>query len=639
LKLREFAEVAVDRTLVRTVILGMLATADAGSACAAQWTLDNDWSVNLDSTVSFGVAVRTSKPNCGFLGNDNGGCVGDAPTPLQLSNPAVFSSSLDALRLNQDDGNLNYKRWQPVSTNAQWTGDLYVKATDGWSGLLRGVVNYDFAANHTQRFIDSDAKDFALSNPRVLDAYVTNEFEVADQQARIRVGNQVLSWGEDLYIPGGVNSINSIYLPSAHQPGTPLKNLFIPAPMISASSSLGSDFGIEGFYQWKWNGFVFDAPGTFFSTSDFLGKGGRGLFFPTSSLNAALAPSGIPPFPNGTIGDTGTTIVGINPATGRPYNRQLSFVELANPNTNPAGPLIGTGTVIPRGADNRPTNDGQGGLALRYKFPDSGNELGLYYYRYSDKVPFATYQVVNTAANPFGWQASLDYGKHRDLFGASYNFQAGEWAIGTELSYRPRDGVAIDPTTVIDPTSPYYCNALADFTVTPVGTTCRGWIDTQHYQFHLTGIHILSPSGSLGWLLHALGATEGTITAETALAYYPKLKLDAGIPYAVTPDYTKPTKLSAGMVLAASVTYPNVFGTRASLSPDIALSQGLSGYSATALPGFIQGAGAAVIGATIDFKTKPGTKMRVDFTHNWGGGASNLLRDRDFLTVSITSSF
>ena len=634
------AGMRMERKLARSVIVGLLATADAGSAYAAQWTLDNGWAVAFDSTVSFGAAMRTSKTNCSFVGNDNGGCVGDAPTPLQKSNPSVFSSNLDTLRLNQDDGNLNYKRWQPVSANAQWTSDLYVKGTDGWSGLVRGVVNYDFATAHTRRTdLDSEARNFATSDPRLLDAYITKEFDVGDQQARVRVGNQVLNWGENLYIPGGINAINAIYLPSAHQPGTPLKNLFIPAPMVSASTSLGKDLGLEAFYQWKWNSFKFDAPGTFFSTSDFLGKGGRGFYIPTSAVNGALAASGLAPLPNGTIGDTGTRIVGINPATGMPYNRRLSTGELANPNTNPVGPLVGTGTFIPRGPDNNPSNNGQGGMAMRYKFPDSGNELGLYYYHYSEKVPFVSYQVVNTTSNPFGWQASLDYGKNRDLFGLSYNFQVGEWAIGTELSYRPRDSVAIDPTTVIDTGNPYYCNALADFAVKPVGSSCRGAIDTQHYQLHLTGIHIMSPSGSFGWLLRALGATEGTITAEGALAYYPKLKLNAGIPYAVTADYTLPTKLSAGMVLAASVTYPNIFGRRASLSPDIAVMQGIGGYSATALPGFIRGAGAAVIGATLDFKTKPETKMRLDYTHNWGGSGSNLLRDRDFVSLSMTTSF
>jgi len=624
------------RKLACTAVLGALA---AGSAGAAEWPLANGWTVNLDSTVSFGTAVRTSKVDCRLIGNDNGGCVGDAATPLQISNPGTFSVNLDTLRLNQDLGNLRYGRGQVVSSNLQYTADLYVKGREGWSGLLRGVVNHDFAVDRTKRGpLDPEARDFAVSNPRWLDAYLTKEFDLGEQQARVRVGNQVLSWGEDLFITGGLNSINAIYVPAAHQPGTPLKNLFIPAPMVSFSSSLAAGLGIEAYYQWKWNSFTFDAPGTFFSTSNFAGEGGRAIYLPTSALNAAVTPYGIGPFPAGMIGNTATVITGADPATGLPFGRRLSAAELANPAANPAGAILGAGTVIPRTGDRKPRN-GQGGAALRYRMPDSGDELGIYFIRYDDKVPFVSYQVSGTTANPFGLEAALDYGTGRNLFGVSYNFQAGEWAIGTELSYRPRDGVAIDPTAVIDPGNAHYCNGLADFTAAPVGTGCRGWVDTQHYQFHLTGIHILSPSGALGGLLRALGASEGTITAETAVAHYPRLRLDGSVPYAVTADYKLPTKTAWGMVLAASLTYPNAFGTRASVSPDLAISQGLSGIAATALPGFVKGAGAAVLGMTIDFKVKPETKLRIDCTKNWGGGASNLLRDRNFMSFSLTSSF
>ncbi|MTW10101.1 DUF1302 family protein [Pseudoduganella eburnea] len=615
---------------LRHAVMGALAV-QSGLANATQWTLENNWIVNLDSNVSFGLAVRTSKPQCRFIGNDNGGCVGDAVTPLQASNPAAFSMNLDTLRLNQDLGNLNYKRGQVVSSNLQFSTELFVRASDGWSGLVRGVVNQDFSIDKTKRTpLDPEAKDFAKSNPRLLDAYINKKFDIGSQEARLRVGNQVLNWGENLFITGGINAINPIYVPAAHQPGTPLKNLFIPSPIVSLSSSLAPGLGIEAYYQWKWNSFAFDAPGTFFSTSNFVGKGGRGIYLPTSVLNAALAQAGVPAMPYGTIGNTATVI--------NSYGRMLSFDELASADVNPAGQLLGTGTVIPRAADHRP-KAWQGGVALRYRLPESGDELGVYYYRYNDKVPFVSYEVPGNPANPFGWQAYQDYGQKRSLFGVSYNFQAGDWAIGTELSYRPHDGVAIDPSSVIDPSNPYYCNALADFTVAPVGTSCKGWVDTRHFQLHLTGIHIMSPSGPLGGLLQAFGASEGTITAEAAVAHYPKLQKNAGIPYAVTADYALPTKTSSGVVVAASLTYPNIFGTRSSLIPDIAISQGVSGVSATALPGFVKGMGAAVLGATIDFKVKPETKLRVDFTKNWGGGNSNLMRDRNFMSFSLSSSF
>ncbi|TXH06074.1 MAG: DUF1302 family protein [Nevskiaceae bacterium] len=609
-------------------------------AHAARWNLDSDWVVNFDSLVSVGAALRTSNPNCAFIGNDNGGCVGSEVTPLQKSDPSKFSISLDTLRLNQDDGDLNYKQWQPVMANTQWVADLAVRGPDGWSGLLRGIVNYDAAIGRTKR-TDLGSKSLAVSNPRLLDAYISKNLDVFGHDTRIRVGNQVISWGESLFILGGINSINPIYVPGSHSAGTQLKTLFLPSQIVSINTSITDNLGVEAFYQWRWNTFTFDVPGTFFSTLDVLGKHGRGIYFPTSLINAALTPL---QFPNGTIGDNGTTIVGRNPRTLMPYNRQLSFEELADPNANPMGPILGTGTVIARGADRRP-KAGQGGAAFRYKFEDSGNELGFFYERYNDKTPYGSYTVVNTKNNPVGLELNLDYGTGRNLFGTSYSFLLGDWQLGTEFSYRPHDGVTIDPSSVSDSSSPYYCanysnsNLNTPTTVNkPIGTYCRGWVDTANYQFQLSGLNIVSPSGPLGWILNFTGAKESILIAEASFGYYPELKLHQGIPYATTSNYALPTKTIAGAVLFGSLTFPNIFGTRAALTPDFAVSQGIHGYPATPLPGFIQGAGSATFGLNFDFKVKPATTMRLDYTQNWGAGAANLLRDRNFMSVSITTA-
>lgn len=639
MKRRDTVATAAPPVLIWTALVGVCCSMP-GTAVCAQWDFDNGWKVNFDSTVSIGAALRTSGTKCEYVGNDNGGCVGAQVTPLQKHDPTNFAQSIDVLRLNQDDGNLNYGAGDLVSTNAQWLIDFAVKATHGWSALVRGTINYDFSIDNTDRTkLDSAAKGFAVSNPRLLDAYVSKEFNVGNDLARIRVGNQVLSWGEDIFIPGGINSINTLYLPASHSPGTPLKSLFNPAPMVSIGSALGRGLGFEAFYQWHWNSIVFDAPGTFFSTSDLVGKGGRGIYFPTSAVNAVMPPD--MQLPYGWIGDTGTHIVGIDPQTGLPYNRRLKFNELSDPATNPVGPIFGTGSVIPRTHSNTPSDRGQGGVTFRYTFEESSNELGFYYYNYSDKIPFASYRLVETTSNPFGWQTFLDYGTNRNLFGASYNFQVTDWVIGTELSYRPKDAVAIDPTAVVNPENRYYCNGLGDpeYWFANIGKVCRGSIDTANYQFHLTGLNIFAPSGSMGWLLRGLHATEGTVTAETAVAYYPQLNFHNGIPYAVTSNYALPTRTSWGMVFSTTVTYPNIFGSRVSFLPDLSVSQGLSGYSATALPGFVQGAGAATLGFNFDFKTKPDVKLRLDATQNWGGGASNLLRDRNWMSISVTTSF
>lgn len=657
---------ADERGWPRLNVAILAAMAWVPGAHAARWSFDDGWTVNFDSLVSVGAALRTSGTSCKFVGNDNGGCVGDAVTPLQEREPGAFSANIDILRLNQDDGNLNYDRWQPVSAKAQWVGDLAVKNGDGWSGLLRGSVGYDAAIARTKRTdLESDAESFAVSNPRLLDAYISKELEVMDHPTRLRVGNQVISWGETLYILGGINTINPIYVPGSHSAGAQLKTLFLPSPMVSLNTSITDGLSFEAFYQWQWNAFDFDAPGTFFSTSDVLGDGGRGVYLPSSTISAALSPAvilGLPPelaallpaaaltsgvLPPGTIGDPGTTIVGRDPQTLEPYNRQLTHEELADPETNPVGFLLGTGTVIERGADREPEG-GQGGVAFRYKFEESGDELGLYYIRYHDKMPFGSLRVVDTKANPVGLEFVFDYGRNRNLYGTTYNFLLGDWQLGAELSYRPKDGVPIDRSAVIDPNNPYYCTnysnstfalAVDPSTNTPIGTYCQGWIDTESYQFQMSGLNIVSPSGPLGWVLDITGAKESILIAELAVGHYPGLKLNQGIPYASTANYELPTRTIAGAVLFGSLTWPNIFGTRASLMPDLTVSQGIHGYPATYLPGFIEGAGAATLGFNIDFKTKPTTTIRIDGTQYWGGGAANLQRDRDFMSVSVTVGF
>ncbi len=629
--------------MIVTLVLGS-STVFGHSAMAEQFDLGNGISGSFDSAISFGMAVRTSSPNCSFIGQDNGGCASTGQVDIARRDPINFNQTYDLARLNQDNGDLNYKSGQLTSAALRGVHDLYLKGPDGWSALFRAAWSYDFAVDHTSYApLESDAKNAAVSDIRMLDAYVNKEFDIDDHPVRVRAGNQVISWGEDIFIPGGINSINAIDVERAHSPGVQLKEIFRPAPILSLNAEVAKGLSVEGYYQVLWNGYKFDPVGTFFSTSDIVGPGSSGAFLPTSLVNSFTGPLGLPPAPPGTVGDTGTRIIGINPVTGQPYNQRLTVGQLADPSTNPLfGPLIGTGSVIPRGMDHDPKNSGQFGLSTRYSFPDSGDELAFYYIRYNDKVPFASIQVNrNTTANPFGWQdIYLDYAENRNLFGVSYNTRAGDWAFGTELSFRPKESTPIDPTIVINPNDPYYCNAdLNPANYRPTGYVCRGAIDEKKYQFHLTALNIFTPGGTFGGLLRALGATEGTFTSELAAAFYPDLNLNEGIPFSVTSDYRVPTKLSTGMVAQIGVNYPAAFGGQASYAPDLALSYGLSGVSASALPGFIQGAGAVVVGLTVDFKTKPGTKMRVDYTHNYGGGQSNSYRDRDFAEFSLTTSF
>ncbi len=90
--------------------------------------------------------------------------------------------------------------------------------------------------NRVDPCADDEAKDLACRDIRVLDAYVYGNFALNDgaNPLSIRVGNQVLSWGESTFIQHGIN-ITPIDVGVARSPGAELKEAYIPVGMAWAS--------------------------------------------------------------------------------------------------------------------------------------------------------------------------------------------------------------------------------------------------------------------------------------------------------------------------------------------------------------------------------------------------------------------
>jgi hypothetical protein len=559
---------------------------------------------SFDSTLSFGMQVRGQSRDCSIIGNDNGGCVPTTgPLGELVNGPGQgATSNPDFNYLQADDGNLNFNRHDIVSLALKGTHELALQFPQDWRALVRGSWLYDFRADHTRRTpLTDDAKDVAVRDVELLDAWVSKDFEIFDRPGKVRVGNQVISWGEDIFIYGGVNVVNAIDLRRFHVPGTQLKEIFRPAPMASFNIGATDSLSVEGFYQFRWNAFRFDPVGTFFSVADVVGKGQQDAFVPSSVIGA----------PPGTVGDIGTISTGGIIPAGQRFTHE---------------DLLAIGTVVPRLDDHTPPNSGQYGLAFRYKHPGALAEWGFYYLRYHDKVPFVSFvNDPSITANPFGLGYFVDYGKDRDLYGVSVNTKLGDWAVGAEVSYRPRDGVGIDPTVPLS--GPY-----AAFSGPGV---YRGFVDEKKWQAHATAIYLLGPSGDLGWLLRGLGAAEGTLLAEAAVAHYPKLDRSGARPYLLT-DYTLPSRTSWGYVVELAVVYPHFLGTDVNVTPQIDFAHDVSGTSPNTIP-FIEGRKAFTPSLNLEFMNR----WRAQLAYTWysGGGGNNLVKDRDFLSLSVSVSF
>ncbi len=604
----------------------------APSAFAHRWDFGDDFVVNFDTNLSYGLQLRAQDILPGTVGNDNGGKVpttGEIGASIHGPGGEVLSNP-DFNVLNGDNGNLNYARGDLTSAAIKGIHELGIKWKDGWEFLGRVSWLYDHAIGDT-RFtkLSDDAKDVAEFNFTPLDLWISKDFDFFGQPGKVRLGNQVVSWGEDIFIIGGINSTNALDLRRFHTPGTQIKEVLRPAPMFYFNVGITNGLSFEGYYQFVWNNFRFDPVGTFFSGADVVGKGQLNAFAPTSF---GLCP--------GPCGDGVLT---------------------------PAAP--GANIVPKVRSDLAPDKGGQYGFALRYTPEGIAAEFGAYYIHYHDKIPFTSFvfdrNIVNSGtANFLGLGYFNEYGEDKDLFGISTNTKLGPVAVGAELSFRPHDSVAIDPTVPVGPAfsstlglapgSSALSNSIMDVVaacalsataaVTPgankqFDANCtsghtRGFVDEEKWQAHLTGFYFIEVNSVFGRAMQAVGASEGYVLAELAVTRYPGLD-PAHVPYLIFPSYAVPDKTSAGYVIEMGLTYPHAaFGVN--LTPQIDFYHDFSGTSPNSLP-FVEGRKAVFLGLNFDIHSV--WRGQLGYTSYFGGGLSNILRDRDFFGASASFSF
>ena len=99
-------------------------------------------------------------------------------------------------------------------------------------------------------------------------------FDLDGRKLNVRLGQQLVSWGESTFIPNGINVINPVNLTRLRAPGSELKEALMPQPMIWAAQQLSDRLTLEGFYQFKRRQLEIDPRGSFFSTNDFISDDG-----------------------------------------------------------------------------------------------------------------------------------------------------------------------------------------------------------------------------------------------------------------------------------------------------------------------------------------------------------------------------
>lgn len=514
---------------------------------------------SLDSTFSYGLGVRTEAPGCKLITT---GATGHN-APSGCLQPTVGIG---------DQGNMNYGKGDLFTHYLKGTHELLLKLPADFTFMARGTWIRDFAVTDTSGALSAntppgvgsdglthDARDELKFKARLLDLWVSKNFDLGDYRVRARLGNQVINWGESLFTAGGINNTNSYDVMALSRPGTQLKEALLPAPMLSLASGLGHGVNVEAYWQFGWNKSEIAPVGSYWSTTHGLGEG----------MEA--------------------------------YGSR----------------------------DKDARDSGQWGVSLRWQPDNTDLNLGLYVMRYHDKLPSAIIEVLdpatlNTAIN---WV----YPEDRMLYGISANMPVGDWAVGTELSYRPKDAVTLNPVA---------CTLAG-------GGEC--WKEEKKLQWHLTGFYSMTPSNS-STLLDLTGASTGTLLTELVVIKYPGLKDEYdGIPIGAGLNnwWMDPSVLpravgdrsSSGISLDFSLTYENTLLEGWQVTPGVFYSQSLGGRTPNLAATFTES--SSNLNLYLNFVRNPASwQVSLNYAKFFGGETpyDQMLRDRDYVGLVVSRS-
>ncbi|MBP9218996.1 MAG: DUF1302 family protein [Sterolibacterium sp.] len=313
--------------------------------------------------------------------------------------------------INSDDGDRMVGRHGTISNRLGFLVDAGL-SQGNYRAFARVSSFYDAAidrrnANAVQATFNAlpPANEFSSAvrenvgaRTRLLDAYVQGRWQLSEQGTHpltVKVGRQVLAWGEGLYFMGIGGSMNPQDAYKAQIPGTPVKELFLPTEQVSATLGLGSRLTLMGYGKWAFRESEVMPVGSYFSYTDLVGPGATFMRF----TSGAAAPGAW------------------------------------------------------RAPDVGRKSSGQWGAGVKYQLTEA-TDIGLYHLRYNELLGLPEFEyygnfwqlgqgpmpmpaLANLAPSSF----RLRYMENIRLTGASFSTRLGEYNVAGELAYR--DGAPV----------------------------------------------------------------------------------------------------------------------------------------------------------------------------------------------------
>ena len=393
------------RNTVLATVIGTVLAGYASGAAALEFEFENGAKLNWNTTLSVGSSWRAEDQSRLLYTRADGALLGRSSGPLAVGLPPTKKDGL-AGNNAAASGNLNYDKGHQFSSPFKLISDVEIKKGK-FGGLVRIKAWYDYTLNEQKVNVGNQVNNyngvrpglgpipgysvctpatpagtpcFPLSSPgnnvwpkgklsdsgfedeqkfdnlMLLDAYVYGSFALGNTDLQLRLGNQVVNWGESVFIQG-VNVINPIDVPAARRAGAELKEILLPVWM--AYANWGFDFGsLEAFYQFKWNNTSIDGCGTYWGVTETIVSVDPGKCNSATVLgNGMGAPL------------TGTASPLIPQFQSNPFQQAIS------------------GTYAPLIKGKEASDSGQFGFAFRFPVDAIDTEIGLYAMNIHSRLP------------------------------------------------------------------------------------------------------------------------------------------------------------------------------------------------------------------------------------------------------------
>ena len=672
--------------------------------------------VSFDNVLMWSVGFRVESPDPDMIGKvsleqNRNLCAADDCIGLSRNDTAPnerFMAARGLLSSNTDDGNLNYDAGDPVLGFLKWDSRLSLGFENfdveiSWQYLF-DAVNYGFEEFYSNQIVSPGTQpgqptyrdrpeetEAAIGQFIDLrDAWVSFRMPIGEREADIKIGRQLLNWGESTFVlRGNLNFINPYETNNLFRPGFELEEIYRPVGLVNFDMAWSDRLRVQAFYQFEWLPYGLPAKGAVYS---FLDAGNE---------------------------------VTHNESVVLPFAKTPNDPDQLQTPASPLLSLISGTSFSARRAPNREAKDGgQFGVGLRYFRDDwfDGTELAVFLANYHARIPSLSgyaadasctrregngrgvdtsniaeflidcgIPLLNTPGQDFEalpldtFRYFLEYPEDIHLLGATFNIESSGILYGGEFAYRhnqpvqvdlediifaglqpafPRHDILIIPGTLPGlpaATIPASQTALPDYVTSYRGGTAgeiapnayiRGYESEQTVQLTLTATKLFGNRSSF------LGSKQFALLAEVQGIWVPGLPSLDQLQYEGPGTHThaspgtadtgngsllNPIRNEGGYVSEFSWGYRlTAIGSfdlpikGVEMRPLLVWLHDIEGVSPGFAENFLEGRQIGIF--QVDFRRGPWT---LGTTYNFfgGGGDRNAFRDRDFMSMYLRYKF